>query len=342
MAFVEDNLFLHGGSITHHGEAIEEDEELSPSLENFIVLTWLQLINKDLPKLVKQCYGIELRSRTIASIKPEISQALTSLIDEIHTIEDAKVMRTSTHFDKASRFKTIHRSERPQHSRPTVTKSCPLCKAAGRPTSSHYLSECRFLPEQDRHYMLKARQIAHILDIDSSPEREPQEIISATSPHQAVSSSTLRVQVRQSPYIDTFYNHHAVRITLDSGATGNMIQQSTATMLGVKAKSSSQSAHQADGSSPLKVTGEISFTLTRDGMNFTFEGLIVKDLDVEILAGTPFMESNDISIRPARRQIIFSDDSHITYGSASPNAPHHNVRLTCVLRAPHITTTIWP
>jgi hypothetical protein len=72
-AFVEDNLLRVDG-LAHHAENITEDEELSPSLENLVVLTWLRLIHSvsDLPKLVKQRYGTELRSRTLASIKPEI------------------------------------------------------------------------------------------------------------------------------------------------------------------------------------------------------------------------------------------------------------------------------
>lgn len=75
--------------ITHHNETIEEDEELCPSLENVIVLTWLRLLHPGPPKLVKQSYGMELRARTLASIKPEISQALESLLEELRTSEDA-------------------------------------------------------------------------------------------------------------------------------------------------------------------------------------------------------------------------------------------------------------
>ena len=65
MAFVEDTL-LRADSLSQHGEATNEDEELTPTLENFIVLTWLKLIHPDLPKLVTQRYGTELRSRTLA------------------------------------------------------------------------------------------------------------------------------------------------------------------------------------------------------------------------------------------------------------------------------------
>ena len=95
MAFVEDNLLCVNG-LTHHGEQSTEDEKLSPTLENFIVQTWLRLDNPQLPKLAKQRYGTELRSRTLASIKPEISQALESLLDKIHSTENAKVMMSAT------------------------------------------------------------------------------------------------------------------------------------------------------------------------------------------------------------------------------------------------------
>ena len=62
----DEDILLKPNSLSHHGDLITEDEELSPSLENFVVLTWLKLIHPDLPRLVKQRYGTELRSRTLA------------------------------------------------------------------------------------------------------------------------------------------------------------------------------------------------------------------------------------------------------------------------------------
>ena len=60
-----------------------------------IVLTWLRLIYRDLPALVKQRYGTELRSHTFASIELEISQALDPLLEEIAATNDAKVLCTA-------------------------------------------------------------------------------------------------------------------------------------------------------------------------------------------------------------------------------------------------------
>ena len=58
-----------------------------------IVLTWLRLIYRDLPALLKQRYGNELRSHTLASIKSEISQ--DPLLEEIAATNDAKVLCTA-------------------------------------------------------------------------------------------------------------------------------------------------------------------------------------------------------------------------------------------------------
>ena len=118
MAFVENNLLKSGGGITHHNDAPDTDEDMSPSLENIVVVTWLRLINVALQRLVKQRYGTELSARTLASIKPEISQKLSSLMDELHTSEDAQ----TTRFRLPSTKPNVNRYKRP------IAKNCPLCK----------------------------------------------------------------------------------------------------------------------------------------------------------------------------------------------------------------------
>lgn len=333
-AFVEDNLLRKNMGITHHNETIEEDEELCPSLENVIVLTWLRLLYPGLPKLVKQRYGMELRARTLASIKPEISQALESLLEELRTSEDAKSMRILTNrFQKPQPKSTgtyMQNSSRPK------VKLCPLCKTANRP-DRHYLSKCPFLPSQDRNFIAKARAISDIF------EQEDHTIYEATNSdedHQPIATS--RIQVRQSPYFDVYLGHHPVRLTIDSGATGNMIRASTATYLNAEITRSSQSAYQADGSSPLKVIGETRLTFVRDNHKLYFEGLVVENLDSEVLAGIPFMENNDIAIRPSRCQVLIGNDSVYQYQFSDTEMQRHAVRRTHIVRAPSESTTLWP
>ena len=104
---IEDKLLSAYGNIQHDGEAPEADEKLSTSLENMVVLTWLRLIHRELPNLVKQWNGTELRSQTLASLRPEISQVLDSLLNEIHSAADVKVLRASLKdkpFDRSKKY----------------------------------------------------------------------------------------------------------------------------------------------------------------------------------------------------------------------------------------------
>ena len=98
VAFVEDNLLSTSGGIRHHDELPTEDEDMSPTVENLVVLIWLKLTYPELPHLAKQRYRTELHSRTLASIKPEVSQSLDSLLEELHHTEEARVMRSASQF----------------------------------------------------------------------------------------------------------------------------------------------------------------------------------------------------------------------------------------------------
>ena len=119
-------------------------------------------------------------------------------------------------------------------------------------------------------------------------------------------------------------------------------RHSTAKHLGCPIISSAQSIQQADGSSQLQVFGEIWTSFTRNNTVFTFEGLVVEDLDVEVLARTPFMEANKVAVRPAKREVLLGNGSTYTYGSQAPPSPPTTVCRAFVLRAPTPSKTVWP
>ena len=284
MSFVEDNLLVANSNITHRGEVITVDEELTPSLENVIVLTWLRLIHVDLPNLVKQRYGTELRSRTLASIKPEISQALDSLLDELHSTADSRVLRTAM-----SRFKFPSSRSQPRPStpnRPLANKRvrvCPLCKEAGRVDLNHFLSKCPFLPLEDRLYLSKTRSTTTTDDGDSdNPENYVYEEQSDESTRQFHTRAiSCRVTTKQSPQLRVFFEQKPVTLTLDTGAETSMIKASVVHSLGLSIEKSSQKALQADGTTPLVVLGEIHTSFSRSSKQLFLDALVVEDLDVD-------------------------------------------------------------
>ena len=351
-AFFEDNLLTTNGGLKHQGEIPTEDEEMTPSLENMVVLLWLKLIHKDLPRLVKQRYGTELRSQTLASIKPEISQALDSLLDELRSAEDARIMRSSSFFTSQRCPDTSWQQHDPtqQHRNPPTLRpprrtipSCVLCKEAGR-QSAHYLSKCPHLPAADKRFFAKARAIAALDEEMADLEIEEPVLEDDPSNPQFSLPSSHRVQIGPSPFLNVFHNHHPLKITIDSGAETNMIKTTIANHIGAPITKSTQLALQADGQSSLTVIGETKLEVTRDTHTFFLEALVVDNLDADILAGVPFMAHNDITVRPAKHQVILSDNTTYCYGPESRASGPHAIRFTkaAVLRAPTTTTTLWP
>lgn len=287
-----------------------------------------------------------LRSQTLASIKPEISQAVASLLDEIRASDDAKILRTaiSTKYRRPTQSSRV--IYKPMSSRrPRQDKTCLLCKQAGRSEVNHFLSECKYLPDTDRCYIVKVRQILGILDDESEADDNLDTglpIWDAKDEEPSSSAVAYRVQTRQSPCMDVFHGHHVIRVTIDSGATGNMIRYSLLKCLGFQIIPSAQSVHQADGCSKLHVIGETRISFTRDNREFKFECLVVENLDVDVLAGTSFMEANDIAVRPAKREVTLGDGTTYTYGSTAPTEANTAAHRAFVLRAPTPSQTVWP
>jgi hypothetical protein len=80
LSFIDDSLLKAGSNIQNHGEDVQTDEQLTPTLENMIILTWLRLINTELPALIKQPYGTELRSKPWPASNPRFPRLLTPFL----------------------------------------------------------------------------------------------------------------------------------------------------------------------------------------------------------------------------------------------------------------------
>ena len=364
LAFVDDNLMRADGGIKHHGENIADDEELTPTIENMIVVIWLQLLHKDLPKKVKDRYATDLKSMSLASIKSEISSALDSLLEEVQVSQDSRAMRASAISngrewrDPRSRDWRESRNQgwsdgksREGKNTPGRYKSnqeredpeCPLCVAAKRPYVNHHLSGCRYLPEKDRKYITRARSST----IESGDEEENDRHSdtydnagAACARSVDIPPTARRVPVESSPFLDVYYKHHSVRITIDSGGTANFIRRDVAVKLNVNIRKHSQYSHQADGSSPLKIVGETTITFSFKHHRLVLEALVAQDLDEEILGGIPFMNSNDIWIRPRHKFVAIGDDKYYYSNENSPALSSKRL-VAETIRCPE-SLTVWP
>ena len=88
----DDNL-LRANGLSHVDGPIEEDEELSPTLHNTIILHWLNILHPKLRDLVSQRFATELRNSTYARLFPEISRCVNELLSSLNH-ESESICRT--------------------------------------------------------------------------------------------------------------------------------------------------------------------------------------------------------------------------------------------------------
>lgn len=112
----------------------------------------------------------EFRTCTLASIKPETSQAPQG---EICVSDYAKILctgiTTEPHHPSQSSRSALKASSR----RPCQAKACPLCKQVGHQEARHLLSEGGDFPDNDRRYIVRGRQILGIIKGESYTQEDP-------------------------------------------------------------------------------------------------------------------------------------------------------------------------
>ena len=238
-------------------------------VDNLLAHRWLELIHPDLPRMVKQRYAPELRKHTLASLRSEISSTLDSLLDEINSGDSSKISRATgygTPGPRDRRPRPPPNRQRSQAARPGQSKrgpTCPLCDQTGRP-SSHFLSECKHLPDTDRRYMSRARAVLEAAD-DMPPSDDDLDLDQLALDDDAQEhASARRVRIVPSPVMWVSFRGQPVQLTLDTGATSNLISAALASKLCIKVARTTQHAYQADGVTELPVTGEIHVTVHRD------------------------------------------------------------------------------
>ena len=324
-AFIEDNLMKVANGIQHNGIVVQNDEILSPTLQNLSVVLWLKAINPDLPAVVKQKFATQLKDNTLHSLRDDISESLSSLLADIHDREGS-VSYTKSHNPQKPSRKYNNRPSNPHKSPqpyPQKKKLCCLCESAGRHNANtHYLSECKYLPLRDKKYLSQIRDVTadneEYSEDDDDDDDEYQTSTEYTPHHkspyytssvqcpQSLPTSS-RVDVIPSPILEVYINDQNAELMMDSGAEVNLIEERECLRLQLKIKPTAQKASMADGASPLKVIGEVKFMCYKDHHALKFSGLVVKNLNCPILAGMPFLVINDVFIRPKENSIYLGD-----------------------------------
>ena len=156
-------------------------------------------------------------------------------------MSESKILGQSTYYQRRTRSGPAP----PQsYQRTQRAKQCPLCKQAGRHVVVHYLSACKYLPEQDRLFTTKARNVTGLKCEDSDGDEAPVNGDYVVDVQNVC--ATCRVNTKQSPFFKAFHRHHPICLTPDIGAETNVIRESVARSIDANIAKSSQLARQAD------------------------------------------------------------------------------------------------
>ena len=338
----DDNL-LRSNGLHHVDGPLAEDEELSPTLHNTIILHWLNILHPKLRDVVSQRFATELRNSTYARIFPEISRCINELL---LTIDSESVCRTfgSRPFTPRSRdnFQEFNRDQyrdnrysnrdnfRDSRSRgfsKPRQKWCEYCKVGGRKFyQGHDTSECSYL-RRDNVGKSRAMDFDEGEVLDESFETGSTSALCGIENLSTTEHVLNRVSTCASPVLPLYHKGLLCNLTLDSGATLNVMRGSKARQLGLKIRPTTLSARMADGRTPLRVEGETELDFELNGKVYHMSALVADFTDADILAGTPFMTSNDISIRPAKGQIIIGDQKEVILYDSRVRSERPTARL---------------
>ena len=301
IAHLEDNLLTIASGIIHDGAPVEEDEEMSPTVEKIAVYLWLTLIDEHLPAYVARVYAHELQTKSLKDIQPQPAESMDSLLTDLAVQEEVTISYSSTsrqqHREKFKRSTQIQNSS---------SKSCVLCKTAGRNYQGHDVSSCWFISKFDK------LQIAKALSVEVDDEY-PEDLSDNTIDAKQVSAQDIqKVQCDVSPYFYAFYKHYPTHIVLDTGVTSSLISRSFVKSVGIPLKPTKHSAHSVDKSS-LVIHGEVHVNLKFSNVSLPITALAVHSLDCDILAGVPFCKDNDIHVH-LKDELISVGNTQVPYG----------------------------
>ena len=319
---------------------------MSPTVERLAVFLWLHFIDERLPEYISRVYAKDLQSYSIKDLQPQISMNMKSIIEELNTQEDIKV-QFSAGRSNWSKYPP-KKSGRHQSKFSKRQKTCAYCKAINRSPYIGHVKSCWVIPKEDKADLIKAFSVFSLNSDDSdddapniSHEAHDTSVQFVDEPTGSTCADISRVECLSSPYFFCHIGRNSCKVTVDSGATSNLISLDVARSCNLKMQKSQQGARQLDGS-PLKVCGEVTTNLYYGSVMLKLNALVIEVMDTDVLAGIPFCKHNALDVSFAKEE-IYVQGKTVKYGSKRNADSSSSIRMAMshILRNP-CTTVLYP
>ena len=322
---------------------LQSQEVLTPTFEDHILLSVLQLIDSRLPLKVREVYGPRMEdSKFLMDFKQDILSNIPKMLDDMEVIETQlnwmKIGKSKGNFNKNPKYE---RSNRNTQYKSSGNKFCRLCHLARKPrdqVTSHEIGDvqCPSLSPRDRMALeqktgklapvvaegddLEALAILHGygdgVNNDQQAEQASQENV-ITNPILSYISPV------PSQILTLYQGNKIVHIDLDSGCWVSCIKLEFAKQMNWKIHPNSQLARLADDKTILKSVGEINETLIRNSWTVNYRALVMKELHTNAIGGNNFIKENKINQSFVNKTITVHDKYVIPETNRFVKLPTH-------------------
>ena len=297
--------------------SISSNESLTPTFEDHILLSVIQLIDSRLPAKVREIYGPRMdNEKFLMDFKQDILCNVPKMIDDLESQDNQiNAMKIkSQHTNLAPVRFNDRRQQRSYQKKPGMQsgKFCRLCHLAQKPrqiVTSHEIGElaCPSLSQRDKNALQqRSGMLAGIAtsvedDLDTLAklhgygENEDISEDDAANHHQVNKITCVNfISPVPSQILTLYQNDKIVHVDIDSGCWVSCVRLDFAKEMDWNIKSNSQLAKLADDKTVLKSVGEIDQVLTRNNWKVHLRALVLPELHTKVIGGNNFLRDNCI------------------------------------------------
>ena len=289
-------------------------EALTPTFEDHILLSVLQLIDNRLPMKVREIYGPRMDdTKFLMDFKQDILTNVSKMIDDMEA-NDTQLnwMQMGKSNGRQQRFRNNGSGRKtPNHNQPrqNLGKFCRLCHLARKPrneVTSHEIgdTQCPSLSARDRDALYqKIGKVGQVVtqeedDLDDLAKQhgyeDMDEVNHDLQGNIILDSKLSFISPVPSQILTLFQNTRIVHIDLDSGCWVSCVKADFAQKMGWRILPNSQLAKLADDKTILKSIGEVNETFKRNNWQVNFRALVLSQLHTDAIGGNNFMKDNNI------------------------------------------------
>ena len=354
-------------------QTLQTNEVLSPTFEDHILLSVLQLIDGRLPAKIREVYGPRMENeKFLMDFKPDILSNVTKLIAEMDGSDlqvNAINFANNAYKPNRQRYNNNRRSQQFSQGASNLL-FCRLCHLAKRPrniVTSHEIGDlkCPSLSNRDKS-ALQTKGIKTAALVPQEPQQEEEELTQLAALHGYQDTDDQQDQVDKNSFpiknqeksiainhiapvpsqiLSLFQNDKMVHLDLDSGSWVSCIKHDFAVQMGWKIYPNSQLAKLADNQTVLKSIGEVHESLNRNSWTVQFHALVLPTLHTDAIGGNNFMKDNNVYQNITNKTITVLNKHVVPETNRNIPLPVHanNIIVTAALQPvilPNQTVTV--